>query len=50
MLFRRTLWNRVCLRRALAVSIVSLALLPTSGLAQAGQNDDDGTRTPLTHR
>src|SRR5881296_2204279 len=48
MLFRKNLWNSVRLRKALAFSIVGLALLPASALAQAGQSDEDGNQTPLT--
>jgi hypothetical protein len=39
--------NRVCLRKALAFSIVSLTLLPTSGLAQAGYTNG-GDQLPRT--
>jgi hypothetical protein len=34
MLVRKTLWNGVCLRKALAFSTITLALLPVSTLAQ----------------
>jgi hypothetical protein len=34
MLVRKNLWNGVCLRRALAFSTITLALLPVSTLAQ----------------
>jgi hypothetical protein len=34
MLFRKNLWNGMCLRKALAFNILTMALLPASGLAQ----------------
>src|SRR5262245_3597578 len=34
MLVRKNLWNGVCLRKALAFSTITLALLPVSTLAQ----------------
>ena len=39
MLVRKNLWNSMCLRKALAFSTVTLALLPASTLAQGYSSD-----------
>ena len=48
MLFRKCLWNGVCLSKTLALGIASLALLTASAPAQVGPNDYEDTRTPRT--
>jgi hypothetical protein len=43
-LFKSNVCGRVCLTKALALSVLSLALLPTSGLAQAGYSSGGDLR------
>ena len=47
LLFRKNLWNRASPRKALAFSIVSLALLPVSGFAQARYTNDGDQPTRI---